>query len=591
MKKLIVSLFIAMLGTSCNTLDVPPLNIIQDKDIFASESGITAYMASLYNDMPIQDHQATVNGFNNYWNSWPQAGHMSGELLNNMLFFVWDSPSGGMFQFWAYDRVRKINYFIENMPLYKADFPEDKINAWLGEAYFCRAYYYLAMVNRYGAVPLVKEVKNYPETSIEELQIPRNTQQEGWDFVAEDLDRAIELLPEESLTQGRVNKYVAYGLKSRAMLYAASLCQFDTPVSGYEELLGMPVAKAQSYYQAACDAASKLDGKYSLYNKYTDKFENYWNLFLDEDNPEVIFAKYYKYPEYAHSWDVHQIPFQIRGPEGYSSILNPTLEIVELFDDINGNPFVLKTTDEKGSPIRYDNPYDIFKDVEPRLKASVILPNDTYKGEVIEIRKGIWTSYPDGELKTTTDFSVMYKDMPVMGKSGMGHNETTTTGFFVRKYQDPNLPNSQVVHGHSTTQYIEMRYAEILLNKAEAAFYLGKKQEALDLINQVRERAGAKLYTLDQLAEENVRKERRMELVFEKHSYWDLRRWRIADKLMNNKKYTALCPYYIYDEGKYIFTKEEVGTTYTYDVKVNYAKVPDGEIAKNPNLLPNNPGY
>lgn len=77
MKKLIVSLFIAMLGTSCNTLDVPPLNIIQDKDIFASESGITAYMASLYNDMPIQDHQATVNGFNNYWNSWPQAGHMS----------------------------------------------------------------------------------------------------------------------------------------------------------------------------------------------------------------------------------------------------------------------------------------------------------------------------------------------------------------------------------------------------------------------------------------------------------------------------------------------------------------------------------
>ena len=136
-----------------------------------------------------------------------------------------------------------------------------------------------------------------------------------------------------------------------------------------------------------------------------------------------------------------------------------------------------------------------------------------------------------------------------------------------------------------------MRYAEILLNQAEAAFYLGKKQEALDLINQVRERAGAKLYTLDQLTEENIRKERRMELVFEKHSFWDLRRWRIADKLMNNKKYTALCPYYIYDEGKYIFTKEEISTTYTYDVKVNYAKVPDGEISKNPNLLPNNPGY
>lgn len=592
MKKLISILFSSiLLGTSCNTLDVPPINIIQDKDIFTSESGVTAYISSLYNDMPIQDLQATAWGFKNFWNSWPQGGHMSGELVNNMLFFVWDSPSGSMFQFWAYDRVRKINYLIENLPQYAPNFPESLVNTWLGEAYFCRAYYYFAMVNRYGAVPLVKEVKNYPETSIEELQISRNTQQEGWVFVAEDLDKAIELLPETSLERGRINKYVAYGLKSRAMLYAASLCQFDTPASGYEELLGMPASKAQSYYQAAYDAASKLEGKYSLYNKYTDKFENYWNLFLDEDNPEVVFAEYYQYPEKTHSWDVHQIPFQIRGPEGYSGILNPTLEIVELFDDVEGNPFILKTVDEKGEPIRYDDPFDIFKGVEPRLRASVILPNDEYKGETIEIRKGIWTSYPDGELKTTSDFSVMYKDMPVMGKSGMGHNETTTTGFLVRKYQNPNMPNSQVIHGRSTTQFIEMRYAEILLNRAEAAFYLGKKQEALDLINQVRERAGAKLYTLNQLTEDNLRKERRMELVFENHSFWDLRRWRIADKLMNNKKYTALYPYYVYDEGKYIFTKEEVGTTYTYDVKVNYAKVPAGEISKNPNLLPDNPGY
>ena len=591
MKKIIASLFLAILGTSCNSLDVPPVDIIQDKDIFASESGITAYMASLYNDMPIPNHGATVWGFNNYWNTWPQGGHMSGELLNNQLFFVYNSPSGDMFQFWAYDRVRKINYFIENMPQYETSFPADKINTWLGEAYFCRAYYYFNMVKRYGAVPLVKEVKNYPETSIEELQIPRNTQQEGWDFVVEDLDKAIELLPEESIEKGRVNKYVAYGLKSRAMLYAASICQFDTPAAGYEELLGMSASKAQSYYQAAYDAASKLEGKYSLYNKFSDKFENYWNLFLDEDNPEVVFATYYKYPERTHSWDVHQIPMQLRSPEGYSGILNPTLEIVELFDDVNGNPFVLKTTDANGNPIRYDAPLDIFKDVEPRLRASVILPNDEFKGETIEIRKGIWTSFSGGELMTSSDFTSMYQDMTIQGKSGMGNNETSTTGFLVRKYLDPSLPKDNVVHGHSTAQYIEMRYAEILLNKAEAAFYLNKKQEALDLVNQVRERAGAKLYALDQLTEENLRKERRMELVFEKHSFWDLRRWRIADKLMNNKKYTALCPYYIYDEGKYIFTKEEVGTTYTYDVKVIYAKVPDGEISKNPKLLPNTPGY
>lgn len=591
MKKIIVFIFIAIIGTGCNDLDIQPLNIIQDKDIFVSESGITAYMASLYRDLPIEDHRSTVWGFENGWQNWPALGHYSGELLNNMLFFVWDSPSGDALQFWSYDRVRKINYFIENMPKYEQNFSPDLVNTWMGEAYFCRAYYYFAMVNRYGAAPLVKEVKNYPESSLEELQIPRNTQEEGWDFIAEDLDKAIGLLPEESPEKGRANKYVAYALKSRAMLYAASIARFDTPAAGYEQLLGVSASKAQGYYQASYDAADKVGSKYTLYNKYADKYENYWKLFLDEENPEVILARYYKYPEYVHNFDCSHIPFQVRGPEGYSSIFNPTLELVEMFDDINGEPFVLKTTDESGNPIRYDSRADLFKDAEPRLKASVILPDDVFKGEVIDIRKGIWTSYPGGELKTTTDFGAMYNDMAIIGKSGMGHNETTTTGFLMRKYQNPDMPNSQVVNFHSDQQYIAIRYAEILLNKAEAAFYLDKKQEALDAINKVRERGGAKLLTMEQLTEDAVRKERRMELALENHSYWDLRRWRIADKLMNNKKYKALYPYYIYDEGKYIFTKEEVGTTFTYDVKVNYAKVPTGEIAKNPKLLPNNPGY
>ena len=131
MKKITVLLYAMgtlLGGISCNSLDVPPINIIQDQDIFVSESGITAYMASLYNDLPIYDHASTINGFNNLWNSWPQAGHMSGELLNNMLFFVYDSPNGDMFQFWSYDRVRKINYFLENMPLYKDNFSESLVN-------------------------------------------------------------------------------------------------------------------------------------------------------------------------------------------------------------------------------------------------------------------------------------------------------------------------------------------------------------------------------------------------------------------------------------------------------------------------------
>lgn len=153
------------------------------------------------------------------------------------------------------------------------------------------------------------------------------------------------------------------------------------------------------------------------------------------------------------------------------------------------------------------------------------------------------------------------------------------------------MANNILIQHRSEQDWIDFRYAEILLNKAEAAFYLGNKSAALEAINDIRDRAGAKLLTEAQLTENAIRKERRMELAFENHTYWDLRRWRIADKLMNNTRYHALCPYYIYDEGKYIYQIEEVGGLYTYDVKANYVKIPESEIQKNPNLLPNNPGY
>ena len=81
-----------------------------------------------------------------------------------------------------------------------------------------------------------------------------------------------------------------------------------------------------------------------------------------------------------------------------------------------------------------------------------------------------------------------------------------------------------------------------------------------------------------------------MELAFENHTYWDLRRWRIADSYINNKQYMALSPYYIFNEGKYIFKKEYVGGKYTFDPKVYYSKIPDSERDKN-GKLEQNPGY
>lgn len=575
---------------ACESLNMPPLNMVVDDDIFKNEAGINAYMARLYGELPIEDFHFTVAGFYTGGATNPYIGVWSEELVRNIEGYH-VQPNGNQLHWWGYESVRNVNYFLEKISDYSSNFTLEQLNAFLGEAYFIRAYYYFAMVKRYGGIPIIDKVQNYPGQTLEELKVKRNSEQEVYNFIEKDLDEAIRLLPEKSLQLGRANKGVAYALKSRAMLYAASIAKYGTLQLG--GILGIPSQEASRYFNSSLNASLEVAKRYSLYNKYTDKAENYWHLFLDKDSPETIFAKYYYYPNFCHSFDAFNIPFQMRGASGYGSLMSPTLEIVELFGEMDGSFDGLKI-ENNGEPIRFDNTMDLFVNVEPRLKGSVILPGDVFKGEVIDIQKGLYTSYPNGELLTSTDWTKTYSgdkgEVHITGKSGIGNSESSVTGFHLRKYQNPDMPHGILVMDRSEQSWIDMRYGEILLNQAEAAFELGKKDLALDALNAIRERAGAKLYSLNDISIDVIRRERRLELCFENHSYWDLRRWRTAALEINNKQYTALCPYYIYDEGKYIFKKEGVGSFFTFDPKVYYLMIPNAEITKN-DLLEQNPGY
>lgn len=587
-KKILFGCFAIATLFSCNDLNVPPMNIVTDDDVFGSESGITAYVTRMYSELPIEDFKFTRDGFNQTF-CYPNQGICTGENVINSQDFVYDSPQGSWFQAWQYSPVRNINYFLQEFPNYQDLFTAEQANTWLGEAYFMRAYNYLAMVKRYGGMPIIETVQNFPEQSLEELQVPRNTEQEVYDFIEQNLNKAIELLPETSPAKGRVNKYVAYALKSKAMLYAGAIAQFGTiQLNG---ILGIPSSEAQRYYQSSYDASLALDGKYSLYNKYADKYENFVNLFLDEDSPENIFCKYYIYPEYAHSYDFTVIPFQMRSGAGYGSKWCPTLDFVQMFDGQDGSSDWLHIG-TNASPVRYDDRMDLFANAEPRLRATIIFPGDELKGEIVDVLAGLYESYPNGKLHVSTEPSdiPLYEGVPVTGKSGMGGNEVTNTGFHIRKYLNPEIAQGDLAIGRITTPWIETRYAEILLNRAEAAFALGEKDDALNCINQIRDRAGAKAYTADQLKLEKIQKERRMELAFENHAYWDIRRWRIADSEINNRQWKILSPYYVFDEGKYIFREEKFSTNYTFQVRVYYQQIPSEQIATNPKLE-QNPGY
>jgi hypothetical protein len=312
------------------------------------------------------------------------------------------------------------------------------------------------------------------------------------------------------------------------------------------------------------------------------------------------------------------------GPNGYSSEVSPTLDFVELFDGLPKNADgTIKNLDANGKYVFYDKTMDIFASAEPRLRATVILPGDIFKGESIEIRRGIYTGstaggvsplipagstiqYPTTNMVQSANGSQTPYTLPngtkinPAGKSGTFFSEETNsqTGFSIRKYLDESLDKSQVKENNEDQSWIEIRYAEVLLNRAEAGYELYSAgqggnylQDAYTNINQVRERAGADLLpsagALNNVS--IIRNERRKELGFENKIWWDLKRWRTLDIEQNNRLYRALMPFYAAENGKYFFDvrKDEKNRFYSFDPKWYYEQIPADEVAKSKNLVQN----
>ncbi|MDR0698265.1 MAG: RagB/SusD family nutrient uptake outer membrane protein [Tannerella sp.] len=631
MKK-IISIFgvVCLMFSACQSLDVPPLNIITDDDLLTNEIGLKTYMANVYRNLPIEDfYYRPGNGFGRDWQQFYALGGICGELLGPF----WGNSNENGFGYWdnAYTWIRNINHLIEVLPATaQGMIPEQSYNHYLGEAYFCRAFIYFALVKRYGGVPLIDREQNYPEQSLEELQLPRSKEADCWRFIGEDLDEAARLMGETS-ERGRANRYTALAIKSRAMLFAGTIAKYgaDNFVEGEardQGIVGIPASEAQGFFQQAYDAAKAVEGHVSLYKKrfsdsYDDKIANYVELFLDKDSPENLLIREYSLSSNtAHSWDA-TLTCRYMTADGLSRAY-PNYELMRLFDGGNIN-----VVDDDGYPIRFERRGDIRSGVEPRLRAIVYFPDDELRGLTFDIQRGIYdhfdrkaadevvTSVNDRRgLELASGSNIVYSkdpNMRVIGLCGVNTSpdgDNTRSGFYMRKYIDYNKPKDDCGLYRSTTHWIAVRYAEVLLNRAEAAFELGMKDDAANCIDEIRERAGAKLVdravfnndpTENGVIVENngrdiIRNERRKELAFENHYWWDLRRWRIADKMMDNTIYNALYPYYIYDERKYIFLDEEQAYTnnrFTFNKRFYYEGLPGGELNKNPNLYPNNPNH
>lgn len=541
--------------TSCNKdfVKLNPTDKISDDNAYSTPNAVQALMISLYERISwnFEDQRFGEGGPGNYTWIWTDEAHGS---------YTW-SPTAysnnvsDNFHWWDYVLIKDLNDFIAKIPT--ASVEEGLRTRYLAEAKFLRAYIYFSMAKRYGGVPIVDKVLIEGE---DDLKVQRNKLQEVYDFVEKDLDAAIEGLLakyEDGTSKFRATKYAAYALKSRAMLYAGSEAKYGSvQLNG---MIGIEKSLAQSYFKKSFDAASEIvkNPDINLYKGNSDPAANFQKIFdgsVDvNSNSEVLLAKGYGLPNNGYNFDFYNAPESFKA--GWGSYTNPTADFVEDYEYTDGTPGKLKIRDNQGNLIKYSNPADLFKNKDPRFFATILFPNATWnsngnpQGNYIGLRRGIIVgkdtlqSDDANQKHGTGNFATNY-----MGKDGpsTSSGDYTKTGFYIRKYL---TESSSFVPSWNQSENpgILFRYGEVLLNYAEAALEINDFEQARWAINQIRERAGMPAHQAIDM--DKIRHERKIELAFEHHRYWDLRRWHIADKILNNKPLHALHPFLVWEEN------------------------------------------
>jgi hypothetical protein len=589
---------ISLVGCNDSFLDLKPTDKVSADALFASEAGVKVFMANLYSQLPIEDFNFRPRdneGFNFNGPSPNNGGYTTWTSDDNGVGSQIDNIPAGEYGWWepAYKLNRDINLLFSVIPTLNIE--KEKKQALLGEAYFMRAYTYFALARRYGGVPIITKIANVKDTAA--LFVPRSTEKATWDFVLANCDSAAIYLGDGDGNKRRATKWVALALKSRAALHAASLAKYWKEA----QMTGLAVDKylvgfngntdsiANDYYAqciSACDNIM-MSGKFSLYKPSPatpdEAAENYRSMFEDPNRAmnEVIFLKGFTLTGdyYGSNQDNWGNPNQTSGDWPHPGRYNPTLDLVDQYESYS-NPGmsspVVTNSDGDGSldwddvnhvlkPKHYftfDNPGDIFSDKDARLRATVILPGSTWKNTVIVIQGGLINTngkaYIDRDYKITLNGTTYYtygaSDPKFFsGFSTFGYN-MTRTGFGFKKFLNQKF-QCILAWNQSTTDWIDFRYGEILLNYAEATIESGQGDAAIaaKCINDLRHRAA---HTVDiPLTLENVLRERRVEMAFENQRYWDLVRRREFHKVFYNTPHHSLIPIFDLRSMKYIFVR------------------------------------
>lgn len=426
---------------------------------------------------------------------------------------------------WAptYSRIRQTNIFLSKID--GTTFDAALKQRMKGEVFFLRAYFYHNLMRMYGGVPIITKVYALNE----DYQVARNSFAETVAFIVANADSAAALLPlsYSGIDLGRATKGAALALKARVLLYAASELYNANP-SGQPEN-GYTNVTAQdrvARWQAAKDAAQAVMdlGIYGLFRptpaNAQEAAKNYGDLFLQTMSQEVVLSRFF-----LSTRDDGYNPGLHNGPNGFHTWggNTPIQNLVDDYRMADGSKFDWSNPAEAAAP---------YANRDPRFYASIAYDGAPWRPRPDDVKSldpvGIIQTFralklPDSSVVPGLDT----RDSPVENWNG------AYSGYYIRKFVDPSI-NAQFTK--EQVPWIFFRYGEILLNYAEASIELNQLTDAVNVLNQIRIRAGMPPFSaaLGQAAlRDEYRNERRVEMAFEEQRFFDVRRWMTAPQVLS----------------------------------------------------------
>lgn len=573
----LLTLFI--LGCDADALDITPDGRTNLDDVFQNELQTEAFLNRVYGSIPKYFYKYQFFAYLAGSSDEAEDSDVGNEPSN--VSFIWNTGSltpsydpleqnghdGAVKRyqtFWG--GIRDANVFLANVGT--ANIPNTRNRGrFTAEAKLLRAFYYLEMIKKYGPMPIVTEPFN---TTTDYTALVRPTFQECVDFIVNECREAIAI-PElpiritEEQERGRFTKAVGHAIISHALIYNASPLWNDSNDTG----------KWQAAATGSKEAITALTAgnEYELFPDYEEYFYSQSDMNPSPRDRETIFE--IKDGSPGTFTIINALPSQ---PGQFKTGSAPTQELVDSYEMVaTGEPAILGYSDED-----HLNPI-----INP---ASGYDPNNPYEGRDPRFYATVWYNGAQwdnirGNIHTVETFiggsDQLIKTPP--------NRKNTHTGYYLRKFYNPKIQAGQ----GSPARFKKFRLAEIYLNLAEAENEAnGPTQEAYNAINIVRARAGMPNLPLGLSQDEfrdRVRNERRVELVWEEHRFFDVRRWKIldqTDKLVTGMEITRNAP------GDFSYQRFIVSRRNAWEDKYRIFPIPLGETSIIPDFdLNQNPGW